>query len=284
VVAVLVASPISAAYLLVAAIIAPAGRMLLEKKPTTLTTGLPGLNPCLIAISLPAFFQTGWTNFGMWMVLLVCVVSAVVLVRLFVAVSPFPILVLPFLLIFWVLYALAPRFAVLHPIAFAAPQPTTFHPLTAVLSSLGASMFSPNIWSGLLFAIGVLVSNWRHGLIAILGAAIGTAVAYYYHDANPAGANLGTYGFNGVLTAVAVFVFCGGKFRLSILGALLATILTPAVAEFGLPTLAAPFALTTWLMLMLGWVEEHWFAVTTTPDSAVAHASKSGATTQPAYH
>jgi urea transporter len=237
----------------------------------------------LIAISLPAFFQTGWTNVGMWMVLLVCVVCAVVLVRLFVAVSPFPILVLPFLLIFWVLYSLAPRFDVLQPIAFAAPQPTAFHPLTAVLSSLGASMHAPNIWSGLLFAIGVLVSNWRQGLIAILGAAIGTAVSYYYHHADPAGANLGAYGFNGVLAAVAVFVFCGSKLRLSVLGALLATILTPAVAEFGLPTLAAPFALTTWLMLMLGWVEDNWFAVPTVSAALGANESKSSATAKLAH-
>ena len=52
-------------------------------------------------------------------------VCAVALVRLLVAVSPFPILVLPFLLIFWALYSVAPRFDVLQPIAFAAPGPTT---------------------------------------------------------------------------------------------------------------------------------------------------------------
>jgi urea transporter len=283
VLAVLVASPISAAYLLVAAIIAPAGRLLLEKKPPTLTTGLPGLNPCLIAISLPAFFHTGWTNVGMWMVLLVCVASAVVLVRLFLAVLPFPILVLPFLIIFWGLYALAPHFDILQPIAFAVPHPTTFHPLTAVLSSLGESLFAPSIWSGLLFGAGVLLSNWRHGLVAIFGATIGTAVSYYYHDADPASANLGLYGFNGVLTAVSVFVFCGGKLRLSILGALVATILTPAVAAFGVQTVSAPYVFTTWLMLALGWVEDHWFAVEPAPYPAAAVPSKSETTSQPAY-
>jgi len=282
--AVVVVSPIAAAYLLVAAIIAPAGRMLLEQRAPTLATGLPGLNPCLIALSLPAFFHTGWTNFDMWMVLLVCVASAVVLVRLFVVVLPFPILVLPFLIIFWILYALAPQFDVLQPIAFAAPPPTTFHPVTAVLSSLGEALFSPSIWTGLLFVTGVLLSNWRHGLIAIFGAAIGTAVSYYYHDADPASANLGLYGFNGVLTAVSVFVFCGGKLRLAILGALLATILTPVVAAFGVQTLSAPFVFTTWLMLGLGWVEDHWFAVQRAPDSPAAIPSKSEATTQPVYH
>jgi len=281
--AVLIVSPIAAAYLLVAAIIAPAGRMLLENRAPTLATGLPGFNPCLIALSLPAFFHTGWTDVGMWIVLLVSVASAVLLVRLFVAVLPFPILVLPFLIIFWILYALAPQLDVLQPIAFAVPQPTTFHPLTAVLSSLGESLFSPSVWSGLLFATGVLLSNWRHGLIAIFGATIGTVVSYYYHDADPASANLGLYGFNGVLTAVSVFVFCGGKLRLAILGALLATILTPVVAAFGFQTLSAPFVFTTWLMLALGWVEDHWFAVHPAPDSLQTIPSKPDAMSRPAY-
>jgi hypothetical protein len=60
--AVPVASPIAFAYLLAAAIIAPGARMLLGEKRPVLATGLPGLNPCLIALSLPAFFQTGWTT------------------------------------------------------------------------------------------------------------------------------------------------------------------------------------------------------------------------------
>ena len=75
--AVLVTSPISAAYMLAAAFIAPGGRMLLGQRGAVLGTGLAGLNPCLLAISLPAFFQTGWTDWGMWAVLIVCVAIAV---------------------------------------------------------------------------------------------------------------------------------------------------------------------------------------------------------------
>ncbi len=279
-VAVLVASPIAAAYLLVAATLAPAARMLLREKPAVLETGMPGLNPCMVALALPAFFETGWTNVGMWLVLLACVVSAVVLVRICIAVLPFPTLVLPYLIIFWILHALAPHFGVLQQIALVPPAATGFEPVIAVLSGLAQAVFSPSIWSGLLFAAGVLLSNWRHGLIAIFGAMIGTTVVYYYRDMNPADVNFGLYGFNGVLTAVAVFVFCGGKLRLSILGALLATILTPFVAQFGIQTLSAPFVLTTWLMLGLGWFEDHWFTVLPAASSPAARQPKSNATSQ----
>lgn len=257
--AVLVVSPIGAAYFLVAAILAPGGRMLLGQRGPVLATGLPGLNPCLIALSLPTFFRTGWTNLGMWAVLIVCVAVTIVMVRLLLAILPFPILALPFLIIFWVLYALAPHLDALQRSAFHAPVVTTFHPVTAVLSSLGEAVFSPSIASGLLFLAGLLLSNWRHAAIALAGAAIGTAVSYYYHQVSPENANLGLYGFNGVLTGVAVYVLCGSKLRLAILGALVATIMMPMFAALGLKAVSAPFVFTTWLVLALGWVEDRWF-------------------------
>jgi len=260
-VAVLVASPISAAYLLVAGIIAPAGRMLMGDRAAFIATGLPGLNPGLIALALPIFFETGWTNYGMWAALVVCVIATLIVVELCLAILPFPALALPFLIVFWVLYALAPYLDVVQPISFASTAPAAFQPVTALLLSLGQAIFSPTALSGALFAIGVFLSNWRHAVLAVCGAVIGTAVAYYYRDVDAGSANLGLYGFNGVLTAVSVFVVCGGKLRLAIFGALVATILTPAISSLGLQSLSAPFVFTTWLMLGLGWIEDNWFDV-----------------------
>ena len=266
--AVLVASPIAAAYMLVAAIIAPGGRMLLGQKGRVLETGLPGLNPCLIALSLPAFFHTAWTDVTMWVVLVVAVVCTIVLTRLAVAFLPFPVLVVPFLITFWTLSALAPKLGVLHPIVFGPAEHTALQPVTAVLSGLGEAIFCASIWSGLLYLGGVFLSNWRHGLLAFCGAVIGTVVSYYYNDlADPARINLGLYAFNGVLAAVSVFVFCRGKLTPAILGAIVATMLIPALSGFGVDTLSAPFVLTTWLLLALGWVGRHWFDLPPAPAS-----------------
>lgn len=289
--AVLVASPISAAYLLVGGAMAPGGRMLLGERGPVLATGLPGLNPCLIALALPAFFETGWTNLGMWAVLVVCVAITIVLVRVCVATLPVPTLAFPFLIVFWALSALAPHLDVVRPISFASTAGATFEPIEAVLLSLGQALFSPAVLSGMLFATGVLLSNWRHGLLAIFGATIGTVVSYYYRDVDPGSADLGLYGFNGVLTAVAVFVVCGGKLRLSILGALIATMLMPAIADLGVQTLSAPFVFTTWLMLALGWIEDKWFDEDATsapkliPAARSARAKKqSTSTSSPPQH
>ncbi len=257
--AVLVFSPISAVYLLVAAIIAPAGRWVIGDRDHAEDTGLPGLNPSLIAVSLPSFYETGWTNFGMWSVLLACVVAAVVLVKLFLYILPFPFFILPFLIIFWVLAALAPHVGVLQPLTFPALPVADFNPVLAVLMSLGQAVYSPMILSGVLFIVGMLVSNWRHAVVAASGAIVGAMVSYYYGDMDSESVNQGLYGFNGVLAAVAAYVTCGEKLRLAVLGAILATMLIPAVGDLGLQSLAAPFLITIWLMLALGWVEDRWF-------------------------
>ena len=233
--AVFIASPIASAYLLVAAILGPLGRKLIGERREVLATGLPALNPCLIALSLPVFFHTGWTDITMWAVLLLCIESAVLLVRLLLRILPFPIIALPFLIIFWILWAIEPHVSFLQPSELHLAAYHTFHPVVAVLYSLGQAIFSATLWSGVLFLIGVLLSNWRHGVVALLGAVIGTFVAYYYSNVAPESANLGLYGFNGVLAAVAVFVTCQGKLRLSILGALLATIFISLINWFREP-------------------------------------------------
>lgn len=258
--AVLVASPITAAYFVVAAVTAPAGRMLLGAKDSTLATGLPGLNPSLIAISLPSFYQTGWTDFGMWGVLLVCVAVAIVLVHFLVAISPFPILIIPFLVIFWALEALEPYLSFVQPLATpAAATAAIFDPIEALVLGLGQALFSPTIWSGLLFFVGVLASNWRCALIAVIGAAVGASVAAFYSHVDVAAVDQGFYGFNGVLAGVAAYVVLAGGLRLAILSVLLATILIPVVSQFGVPSLSAPFAVAVWVLLALGWVDHRWF-------------------------
>ncbi|MEO1199157.1 MAG: urea transporter [Pseudomonadota bacterium] len=270
--AIFAASPIAAAYLLVAAAIAPVGRKLLGAPARVLATGLPGLNPSLIAVSLPSFYETGWTNAGMWGVLFVCIAAAVVLVHFLIAILSFPILIAPFLAIFWTLAVLEPHLGVLQ----ALPPPATgdlvqFNPLSAVLMSLGQAAFSPTLASGLLFAAGLLANGWRYAVIAVLSAGIGTGVSYFYSGVDVAGADSGLYGFNAVLAGVAAYVFVGGGLRLALFAALVATILIPALSHFGVPALSAPFAATVWLLLALGWVDARWF-----PDRAAPAEAGSG--------
>lgn len=258
-IAALVASPIAAAYLLTAAIIGPLIRKLLGEKKDVLASGLPGLNPALIALSLPAFFVTGWTNIAMWGLLLVCIVIAVLLVILFLRFFPLPIIGLPFLIIFWVLWAIEPHVSFIQLSKLGIVPYHTFHPVVAVLFGLGQAIFSPSLWSGLLVLIGFSLSNWRYGVVALCGAIIGTTMSLFYGHVATEDVNLGFYGFNSVLGAIAVYVICGQKIRLAILSALLSVILIPIIASFGVQTLAAPFILSAWIIIVLGWIDDKWF-------------------------
>ena len=234
--------------------------MLLGLKGPELATGMHGLNPSLIAIALPSFFETGWMNFEMWGVLLVCVALAIVLVHVLVAVLPFPIIIVPFLVIFWGLWILEPHVDFLQPLQTPSVMSSAvFEPVAALFLSLGQGLLSPTIVSGALFFVGVLASSWRSALIAVIGAALGTAVAAFYSHVDIVAVDQGLYGFNGVLAGVGAYVIVGGGVRLAILGALVATILIPVVSQFGVPSLSAPFVLAIWLLLALGWFDNRWF-------------------------
>jgi urea transporter len=50
-----------------------------------------------------------------------------------------------------------------------------------------------------------------------------------------------------------------------------------------LQTLSAPFVFTTWLMLGLGWIENHWFDVETAPAPKPIPAAKPHASARPAH-
>jgi urea transporter len=280
--AVAVATPIAAAYLLVAGILAPGVRYVLGERGAVFATGLTGLSPSLMAISLPAFFETGWADLRMWGVLVIAVAVTAAVTHVLVRLFPFPILALPFLLVFWVLYALQPRLPDLDPGGPSHTASTTFEPVTAILDSLGEAAFSPTPWSGLLLLAGVLLGDWRHGVMAACGALTGTLVAYYYASASTGGLDSGLYGFNGVLTAVAVFALCGGRLRLAILGAIIATIITPAISDLGVVALSAPFVVTTWIILALGWLEDRFQPISerepARPGTAADDASASGPT------
>jgi len=141
-------------------------------------------------------------------------------------------------------------------------------------------------FNGYYFHIAEAGTNWllgaeqKPGFFSV-GGWRQTVVAYYYGDVDPGTADLGFYGFNGVLTAVAVFVVCGGKLRLSILGALIATMMIPAITGLGLQMVSAPYVFTTWLILGLGWIEDHWFDVGAEPEPIPA--AKSHASARPAH-
>ena len=131
----------------------------------------------------------------------------------------------------------------------------------SVIKALGSTLFVPAIASGIIFLVGIAISNWRHAIVAVMGAFIANALAAQAHATGGA-INFGFMGFNGVLAALAAYVLVAADFRFAVLGSILATWLSSYVYREvqEVPVLASGFVLAIWAMLLLGWLNPRFAA------------------------
>jgi urea transporter len=260
-------SPVMAAGAVVGSAIGSAVAWALKYDKAELSGGIFGFNPTLVAIASLFFFPPGPTVIGLMVA--GCVVSAVLThaLRLYV---PFPTYTSPFIVTTWGVFLLAKAFG-------AVPDPgalplvpnvgTGFH-IEAAAHGISQVMFQASIWTGLLFFLGIALSDLRHALLVLGGAIVGTQVAVYHFTLGADAIDpdrliarsafdlikLGLYGFNATLAPVALYLWRKSLIA-PLLGVLLTVPLTELVPTLGLPALTAPFVLATWLVLALGWLD-----------------------------
>lgn len=175
----------------------------------------------------------------------------------------------PFVLVTWIFIAGLFAYSRLHGApALGAPHlPTDTVSGAAVLTPVDAAVgllngvaevtLQQSVWTGAIFLVALAVNSRISCAAAVLGSAIGIGVGWSL-GAAPAAIQDGLYGFNAVLTAIAL----GGLFfllhRITVLLAILAVIvstilygsLAAILSPLGLPALTAPFVITTWLCLL----------------------------------
>ena len=124
--------------------------------------------------------------------------------------------------------------------------------IQSILRSLGQVMFQNNIYSGLLFLIGIFFNSPILGLAAIFGIIISISTAQILKYPKEDIEN-GLYGFNGALTGIALWYFFGFTtttlFAL-IIGAALTTPLSYYLKKIIQP-FTAPFVIITWIVMYL---------------------------------
>jgi urea transporter len=220
----------------------------LQGIPQLLDLGLYGFNSGLIGLALGNFFQP---EPMLWLWVIFC---AVVAAALTVAMSkwvPFPFLAAPFILTFWAFWIVSGALG-LSKVDFGEfpEMPVMFG--KSVVAALGSALFVQSVVSGAIFFVGTAISNWRHSLVAVLGAFVANALAAQAGVVGGA-INFGFVGFNGVLAALAAYVIVAEDLRLVILGSVLATWLASYVYRGApVPVLASGFVLAIWAMLLLG--------------------------------
>jgi urea transporter len=278
-VGIFVNSPKLGLFALLGVAVSTATAFLLRADPTLIRNGLFGFNGVLTGIGLAVFLQ-----FDPLLIAYVAVgaaVSTIVMMALANALAGWdmPALTAPFVITTWLmLFAIysfghlvptpliapvavepgAPVQTALRSLPFGGAAGATLPNLAnSVFTGAGQVMFQDNAWTGFIFLVAILVNSRVSAAFAFVGSILamltamalgGSGVAIYH----------GLYGFNGVLTAIAL----GGLFLMltwrSAVYALIGVIFTTVafagfsvlLSPIGMPALTAPFVATTWLFLL----------------------------------
>jgi urea transporter len=248
-----IASPLMAIGAAIGAVIGPVTATLAGFDHDEIQAGIYGFNPVLLGTASLFYLQPRILT---WVFVVFGSIVASFVTYLMRRYLSFPTYTAPFVVVTWTLIIVA------HSIAGTAidviPGPVSEVPvrfITQVLRGTAEVMFGANVVSGLLFIVGIAVSNRRHAMLALLGSMLGTILGIYHGNPVPA-IDLGIYGYNASLAAIAVYLW-----RRSLLVSLLAAAITIPITEYfpsaqlGIPALTAPFVLASWAVLLIGKIE-----------------------------
>lgn len=226
--------------------------------------GLWGFNGALAAQATLVFMPAGAATWVAATVAALGTVPITLAVQKLLARWQLPALSLPFILALWCVLLSAklldgaPQAAAGASVLQGSVAPLDLGLMThTVLNSVAQVFFQSHAGTGALVLLGLFVAAPRAALLAVLGAASGSAVAWAL-GASAEALHSGMQGFSGALAAVAVgsvlLPTTMGRIR-PLLWAMVAAGVTPllgaalaAVLGFvGLPVLTLPFVLASWL-------------------------------------
>ncbi|WP_339226188.1 urea transporter [Oceanobacillus sp. FSL K6-2867] len=130
--------------------------------------------------------------------------------------------------------------------------------ILASLRGISQIILIENAITGLIMLLAITVSSYVLGIVALLSAFIGTIIGKL-GGADENAVKAGLFGYNSVLTGIALTIFLGGSFHwiIALVGAGIAAILTAALMHFikgiEIPILTFPFVVLTWLMLLVSY-------------------------------
>ena len=228
--------------------------------------GLWGFNGILVGCALPTFLGNVPL---MWLAIVIfSSMTTWVMTGLNDLLAPYKVssFTFPFVLITWLVLMASRLMHALPDSGLGAPElpghfSTTFNAsfkdlLIYWLSGI-SQVFLINSWvTGLLFLIGLFISNRWAALWAAAGSAFALCIAILYQCNGEDIAN-GLFGFSPVLTAIALgttFYHVNWRTAIWTLLGIFATVFIQAgmdtfFAPIGIPTLTGPFCVATWLFL-----------------------------------
>jgi urea transporter len=248
-----IASPFMGIGATIGAVLGPVTATLAGFDHDDIQAGLYGFNSVLLGTASLFFLQPRLLT---WILVVIGSIAASFVTYLMRRYLRFPTYTAPFVVTTWIFIIVAHSIAGTGIDVIAGPVsdvPVRF--IARVLRGTAEVMFGANEVSGLLFIVGIALSNRRHATLAFLGSMLGTILSIYHHNPIPA-IDVGIYGYNASLAAIAVYLW-----RKSLLISLLAAAISVPLTEYfpsallGIPALTAPFVLASWTVLLIGKIE-----------------------------
>lgn len=238
--------------------------MLFGAKPSLVREGHFGFNGALVAIAIMYFLQPDALTWIYVIFAASCTSILCAAMRRVLDTWSVPPLTAPFVITSLCFVLACARFGRLHTTDIL---PTAGLPKEAVVEGIVTAstvvdglfngvaqvFFQQNMVTGVLFVAGLLVSSRVTCLMALLGSLTGVLVAWAMGAAEPA-IRAGAFGFNSVLTAIALgsalFVLNKTCAVYTLIATIATTIVFAAISAalepLGVPALTLPFVLVVW--------------------------------------
>ena len=209
--------------------------------------GQYGFNGTLVGIATGIFIELSLAS-----LLLMAVASCIStwIVRLFSFQRSLPGFTAPFILSVWILLEfctwIVPDMLLVSDTVTDTTQGIDY--FQALGFGIGQVMFQGNIWTGLLFLVGVLVNSRAAAFYTVIGVLLPIPLAILLGiDAETL--NMGLMGYNGVLCAIAL----GDRTLKSLVWASCSVLLSVVLQIIGMnleiTTLTAPFVVSVWVIM-----------------------------------
>lgn len=211
-----------------------------------ISRGLYSFSAALVGAALPLFLEPGLIT---WLLVIAGAIMATLTHHLLqkVKIPPFTF---PFVLTTWIVLGVS---TILFPSLFKVNgEGISLYSslLYAPLTSYGEVIFQGGVLSGVLFFLGVLISNPIAAIFGLGGGALSSLIAYLF-GASPESVGLGLWGFNAVLCAI---LFSNKDIKAiywSALAVIISLAISSLIVKSSITQLTFPFVAASWIVLSL---------------------------------
>lgn len=203
--------------------------------------GLFGFNGALVGFGLGYFYGPQWAL----VVFVLLGAAASAMIMKFMQDRGLRPLTFPFVIASWLIMMLFAATGWFKMVPWSLVEPDHLQIAHAFSRGFGQVLFQENILTGFLLIAAVTLNSWIEGLFAIFASVIGILLALSIGLPIDA-INLGLFGYNGVLCAIAFSGQTLHDFVSAFVAILLSIFIFCCVDFAGIPALTSPFVAATW--------------------------------------